>query len=226
MMNKMLTLATRSMSVLAASTAFVLSSNANLILNGSFEQNNASDTQYNMTNALFNSTVSNVTAFGNAEEIDLIQGNPYGLAPTDGRWKLAIHRRFAPDGPVDAFALHLSSPVIAGQSYTLEFDAHAETSFDPGLGPVEIGLSSSATSFGTLIFSTGNLSTTSWTRFTHSFVSPVNASYITVRVGNTETWAHVDNFVLVPEPSTVVALTTGLAGMMALRRRMPERRRR
>jgi len=189
----------------------------NLILNGSFEMNSATETMFNMSNGTFNSVVADATAFGDAEEIDLMLGAPYGLPPVDGKWKLGIHRQSV-GGATDAFAFHLSSPLVAGEVYHLDFYAHAETSFDPDVGPVEIGLSSSATSFGTLLFSTGALSTTSWTHFTHSFMAPSSASFVTVQVGDTETWAHIDNFTLVPEPASMLACGIGLAILAARRR--------
>ena len=64
---------------------------ANLLLNGDFETNTASGTMFNMSNANFTATVSAATAFGSAEEIDLVTGTDFGIAPQSGSWKLGIH---------------------------------------------------------------------------------------------------------------------------------------
>jgi hypothetical protein len=189
---------------------------ANLIINGDFEDNTAVSTTYNMSNTTFNSTVANATAFGTSEEIDLVTGSDFGIEPQSGNWKLGLHQRTNGPTKVDAFSLNLSSPVVTGNSYSLQFFA-AGLSNEP-LGPVQIGLSNSATNFGTLIFSGTPAGTNSWTQFDHDFVAPVNALYLTVR--NTtidDMFAFVDNFTLVPEPTTVALLTLG--ALTALRRR-------
>lgn len=201
--------------VLLATLVLVIAheSSANLILNGNFESNSASMTMYNMSNTTFNAVVPNATAFGSGQEIDLITFGGFGLAPASGNWKMAIHCCDSVGGGSDAFALHLSAPITTGQSYVLDFFASAEQTFDPGLGPVEIGISSSATSFGTLFFQTSNsLSTTSWDHVTQTLVAPVSGSFLTVRLAQSiDTWAHIDNFSLnaVPEPGSLIILAVG-----------------
>lgn len=64
---------------------------ANLILNGNIENNTAAATMFNMTNATFDATVSDATAFGVSEEIDLVTGTDFGVAPQSGSWKLGLH---------------------------------------------------------------------------------------------------------------------------------------
>lgn len=190
----------------------------NLIKNGSFENNNAGATVFNMTNATFNATVNDATAFGSAQEIDLMFGAPYGLVPVHGDFKLGIHKQSG--GPVDAFSFDLTGGIVAGSSYDLDFWAHAATDFDPGTEPIEIGISSSSVSFGTLVYTSGALATGSWTNFTNTFIAPVNASYVTVRNSSgTETWAHIDDFslTLVPSPTTLAPL--GAMALLAARRR-------
>jgi hypothetical protein len=192
---------------------------ANLILNGDFENNTASATMFNMQNALFTSTVAAATAFGTADEIDLITGSPFGLPPVSGNWKVAIHR--SSSGNNDAFSLDLSAPVVAGQSYVLDFFAQRVTTFDAGVGAVQVGISGDATAFGTLLFS-GVADTTSWTHFTFAFLAPVNGQFLTVQIDPdaAPTWAHLDNFSLtaVPEPTALALLMVGL-GCAAVRRR-------
>src|SRR5262245_20867910 len=102
----------RLFAALLAAIAFASSADAqNLIINGSFETNTAGVTSYNLSNAAFNATVGSATAFGTAEEIDLITfGSPYGSPPQDGSWKLAIHTQL--NGTFyDAFSFNLSSSV-------------------------------------------------------------------------------------------------------------------
>ncbi len=190
----------------------------NMIINPSFESNNAGGSMSNMSNATFNVTVNNATAFGAASEIDLYQGNPFGLPPVHGQWKLAIHKRST--GQVDEFSFDLNSNIVSGQQYTIDFWAHADTTFDPGNEPVEIGISASANSFGSLVYTSGNLSDTSWTNYAAIFVAPANASYLTVRNSQgTATWAHLDDFslTLVPAPGSLAL--AGLGGLACTRRR-------
>jgi len=191
-----------------------LSARGNMILNGSFETNAAGSTRYNMANSTFNSIVGSATAFGTAEEIDLIAGNPYGSVPQNGNWKLALHTRSAAE--YDAFSFSLSQPVLSGQTYVLDFYAQAVLNFTPTIGAVEVGLSNSPTSFGTTIFSGTPLSSANgWTHFSTIFLAPSNAQFLTVQTGsNFPTWDHIDNFslaVLVPEPSAGMLLLIAVA---------------
>ena len=194
-------------------------SGQNLILNGDFENNGASSSQYNLSNALFNSLVHNATAFGTGDEIDLMTSDsPYGLPPQSGLWKAAIHKSGYPNyGNDDAFSFTLSSPAVAGQQYALSFYGQlVATADNPGEGPVQVGLSVSPTAFGTLVFA-GALATNGWSHVTATFAAPVNGLYLTVQIdpSATPTWAHIDNFSLtaIPEPGTFGLLCSlGLIG--------------
>lgn len=186
---------------------------ANLISNGDFETNTASVTLFNMSNASFSATVSAATGFGDAEEIDLITGTDFGIAPQSGSWKLGIHTQAG--GPFDAFSLTLSSALVSGNSYALRFFA---AQFPAFASSVDIGVSSSATAFGTLLFSASGLSSDAWTQIDQTFSAPINASFLTVRSGLPVTvYSFVDNFSLdsagvsaVPEPGTLGLLALGL----------------
>ena len=126
----------------------------NLIINGDFEINTASECDFNLDNIEFNATVSNATAFGTAEEIDVMtaaDGCGFGSPPQSGDTKLAIHSQ-SPGGRFDAFSLDLSSPIVAGNTYTLVFYAEPVFDFSPDAGAVEVGLSNNPTDFGTLVF--------------------------------------------------------------------------
>ncbi len=190
---------------------------SNMILNGSFETNSAGGTMYNLSNAQLTAIVANVTGFGSAGEIDLMTFGAYGLPPEDGSWKLGLHTQSSLAFN-DAFSFNLSGPIVAGKPYALDFYAQADLDFDPGRGPIEVGVSTSPTDFGTLVYTTTNqLSTNSWDHLVTTFVAPINASYLTVRTSlAAQTWAHVDNFTLTPEPGT--AALFALAALLVRRR--------
>ncbi len=202
-------------------------SGQNLILNGDFENNGASSSQYNMSNASFNSLVDNATAFGTGEEIDLMTtDSPYGPPPQSGLWKAAIHKSGYPYyGNDDAFSFTLSSRTVAGQQYALSFYAQIVATVDnPGNGDVQVGLSGSSTAFGALVFA-GTPATNGWSHLTATFAAPVNGLYLTVQIdpGANPTWAHIDNFSLtaVPEPGTFALLSSlALIGFLFRKRRL------
>jgi hypothetical protein len=209
-----------------ALTLGTTSARAELVLNGSFENNSAGGTQFNLANSSYTALMNNSTGFGNAQEIDIMQGAPYGTAPVHGSYKLGIHRQGGA-GTGDAFSLNLSSSVVAGKTYTLSFSAQGVTTFDPNIGAVEVGLSSSATTFGSLVFSGTPVNATSgWTTFSHTFVAGANANFLTVQnaAQPLQSWLHVDNFSLVeanivPAPSGVILAGLGVLGAFGLRNR-------
>lgn len=186
------------------------SASANLVLNGSFEDNTATTTHYNMSNAFAESIMINMKSFGTPGELDLMKNgsNIYGVPTTDGDFKMGL-------SVTDALGLRLSATVQAGQTYNLRFKAHAPQDFSAGRGPVLVGIGS-ASSFGTTIYSTGdNLSTNSWDSFNATIVAPVAGNYLTVKTSGS-TWAHVDMFSFteaVPEPASLFAFAAGLAGL-------------
>lgn len=204
--------------VLAASgTAFA---NTNLILNGDFEKNNATAgvSQYNLTNADFSALVLDTTAYGTSGELDLYTaGSGYEPNPQSGSWEVRLHGNGGDQS--DAFSLWLSSPVVAGASYTLRFYVAADLGMNP-LAPlsVKVGLSNDALAFGTLLYTSSGVFGTdgAWNRYDHSFVAPHAAAYLTVQ--NVSVSAVVDNFALapVPEPGSYTMLLVGLAALGAV----------
>jgi hypothetical protein len=175
----------------------------NLILNGDFENTTMSPgCHFNLDNATVTAGLANITAFGDASEIDIMSdGTSCGYAgpPQSGVVKLSLHRQGIA-GPVDAFSFDLSSALTAGETYTIEFYVWADRTYDPDLGRMEVGISSSATSFGTLVYTSDVPSETSWTHMSGSFVAGFAATYLTVQVeSNADAWNHIDNFILEEE---------------------------
>ncbi|MCZ6765888.1 MAG: hypothetical protein O7D32_03065 [bacterium] len=184
----------------------------NLILNGDFENSTFTPgCNFNQSNASITAGLANITAYGAATEIDeMSNGTSCGFAgpPQSGTVKLAIHRQSV-GGSTDEFSFLLSSAVVAGTAYDISFYSWSDLSFDPDVGWVEIGLSSSAASFGTLAFS-GTSGTTGWVLSSGTFTAPVNATYLTARVtASAEAWIHIDNFTLELATVPVEDLTWG-----------------
>jgi hypothetical protein len=190
---------------------------ANIINNGDFEHTIAPNSLFNLTNVDFGSYMQNAVAFGAASELEIIERADYGVAAPSGLWKVGMHQR--PIIGADAFSLSLTVPVTAGSTYSLSFyTAGLVSEIGPmPLGPVEIGLSSNASGFGTMIFSGAAESRSQWTHCTLDFVAPVDATFITVRTSASvpDMYAFVDNVTLdVPCPGTL-----SVAGFLVLSRR-------
>ena len=169
----------------------------NLVLNGDLENYSGGTCDNNLTNASFTAMMANATGFGTSEELD-VYTNPacYGIDTISGQRKVAMHSNVG--GLQDAFSFDLSSPVVAGNSYLVSFWAHSASDLSVGLGKVDIGLSSSASDPGTLVFSGSSTVLDIWEQFSTTFIAPVDATYLTVSSewddGVTNSWSHVDNF--------------------------------
>lgn len=168
---------------------------ANLLVNNDFENTSAGTTQLNPSNSEFNAFMTSVTAFGIREGIDIQTfGSGFGVAPQSGSWKVSPASDAG--GDTEAFSFELTSPLVAGSSYDLSFyfERLASGVFDGGV--VEVGVSSSATAFGTLVY-TSIPAVDGWTLASTTFSSPISASHLTVRLTNaTSSWVGLDNFSL------------------------------
>lgn len=173
-----------------------LGASGNIIINGDFENHTGSGCQSNLSNASFNLVMANATAFGSAEEIDVYDdpGGCWGLPAISGATKICLHRQT--NGTVDAFAFDLSTPAVVGKTYSLSFWAQAVLDFAGNLGSVQVGLSNSNVTFGTLIFEGFLPNEKVWNQYTLTFVAPMNANFVTVQVGNLDAWEHIDAFSL------------------------------
>jgi len=214
-MNSTRSLACITALLVASGTAFA---NSSIILNGDFERNNAiaGQSQFNLSNADFSALVNDVTAFGTSGELDLYtSGSGYEPNPQSGSWEVRLHGN---GGDIfDAFSLWLSAPLVSGTSYNLRFYVAGDLGVNP-IAPlsVNVGLSSNADSFGTLLYtSSGVYGTGAWNQYDFSFMAPNAASYLTVK--NVSVSAVVDNFSLapIPEPETYAMMLAGL-GLLGL----------
>lgn len=202
--------------VLCVAAAGLASGAMGQVLNGGFENNTASGTQFNLSNVGYNSLVANSTAFGAAEEIDLVTTTGFGaITPQTGAWMVGLHRNIV--GDADALSLTLGTPVVMGQQYYLNF-ASAQYSA-ANAGTLEIGLSGSATSLGTYLLSATPGSDTTWTLYGYTFIAPVNASYLTLTVSGVDGYVFADSIGLTLVPTPGAAAAFGLAGAAMLRRR-------
>lgn len=166
-------------------------------LNGSFENNSTGATdQVNIaTNADFDAFMPFTTAFGTFPNLDILNSPTYGLAE-DGLYYVALT-----GGLTDAFCMELSSPLVVGQSYTISFWARNWVGFTAL--PIEIGTSNSATSQGTVVYTSTAATSGVWTEYTFTFVATSADSYISVTCASSGTgsdvgfWVQVDNFAFV-----------------------------
>ena len=116
----------------------------------------------------------------------------------------------------------LAGPLTPGASYDLSFAIERLASGQFNGGTVEVGVSTTATSFGTKIAS-ATAPANGWLLASGSFLAPTAASYLTVRVITTFGWVGLDNFVLsaspIPEPASAALLGAGLAAIVFWRAR-------
>jgi gliding motility-associated-like protein len=159
------------------------------LLNGSFEITSAPvGCNYNLSNATFNGWMTNVLAFGGGEETDIIMDGCYVTGLPDGLRSISIAHV-----PEDEVSMAIDAPLVTGVSYTLSMWALGETTFVPS-GNFQIGASTSATSFGTLIY-TGTPTVMAWGNHTFTFIAPNDATHITVRnAPGGAYWNHLDHF--------------------------------
>ncbi|NQY06630.1 MAG: hypothetical protein HRT68_10715, partial [Flavobacteriaceae bacterium] len=175
--------------------------NAQNFFNGSFENTTSTGCDYNNSNADFNGKMSNVFSFGNPfPEVDIKRLNCYADTIPDGDIVLGISEN-------DAIAIELSSPLIAGQSYEMNFRAYGNTSFSTNMNDLIIGSSLTSNVSGTSIY-TANLVADVWTTYSFIFVAPNNGSFITVSGTPTSGgWTDIDLFAIQQSCPTTVSFT-------------------
>jgi hypothetical protein len=160
-------------------------------INGDFEINSAIIDQVNLPNELFNAYMPNCNGFGTYGNLDIINSNTWGGGGAySGAWYIALTA-----GGSDILSIELDMPLVTGNSYTITFYDRKDILYNTF--PIEIGLSSSNNSFGTLVYTTPTLALDHiWTQRTFTFIAPNNGQFITVQQqgGYTVEWVHVDNF--------------------------------
>ncbi len=211
---------------LAALLLTATAQSASLLVNGSFENTTAGGTVFNPDNASFNAVMTGITAFGARQGIDIqTAGSGYGLSPQNGAYKVSPASDSG--GTTEAFSLSMIGPLVVGESYQLSFYIERLIQSPFNGGTVQVGVSSSATSFGTQV-ALATAPNSGWLLSNSSFLAPIAASYLTVRLTTTQSsWVGLDNFVLtgaapVPEGGTAALLAAGLAvigGLQTRRRR-------
>lgn len=165
--------------------------NAQSILNGSFETNNApNNCTYHNSVAQFNSYMSNVKSIGN-RGVDIHIANCYVPNISDGTYAVGIGNND------EGISFELSQTLTNGENYTLTFDAYSQTDFG-SQGNIVIGISDQDNSFGAQIYEAITVAS-QWTSFQFSFTAPNNGLYLTVMQKNTNeggSWNIIDNFSL------------------------------
>jgi Secretion system C-terminal sorting domain len=204
---RMITPFTRLTFFAAGALLFACGANAQVVLNGNFENTTATEDLINLTNGDYNTYMSDSYAFGDLSgggggggggdssgDMDIINSNGYcGLAQS-GSWYVALT-----GGGTDAISLTLSAPLIAGSTYTLRFYDRICSGYPTAA--VEIGISDVQDAFGTLVYTAPMpLPDAGWTQRTCTFAAPITGAYITVRTNGEHSgsfWTQVDAFVLV-----------------------------
>lgn len=158
-------------------------------LNGDFENHTATSDQINLTNPDYNSMMANSVAYGTYGDMDIISSASYGGLAQNGTWYVGFT-----GGLTDAITMELSSPLIAGTTYTLSYWDRAWDSFTAD--PVRLGVSTTPGVTGTTFFTGPVASSNVWTQRTVTFVAPATGLYISVytTTGSTSTWTQIDNF--------------------------------
>jgi hypothetical protein len=181
----------------------------NLVINGDFEDTTGCGCNTNISNAAYNALVSNSTAFGNGQEIDVMDASCWGTAKS-GVMKIGISSSSFTQTK-DELSLTLSMPVRRGASYQLRLWIYGNPAWAWGpAGRVEVGLSDSPTAFGTRVYLAGPTPNLVWTLHEAVFVSPVDASYLTLNSGaDFGNWSEIDaiELRLTCTPSAVIHCT-------------------
>lgn len=167
--------------------------NAQTILNGSFENHSAVADQINLSNDACNQILRDVHSFGSYGDVDIINSSAYGNGGAQhGKWYVGLT-----GGGTDIIAMTLSTPLTAGKTYSLSYYDRKTSGYQ--VYPLQIGLSSSNNSFGTIVYTSAEpAALNTWIQHTFTFVAPNNGRYITVQMsaGSISDWVNVDNFVL------------------------------
>jgi len=178
--------------------AFCITCEAQQFLNGSFEINNADSCWINLNKQAFDSLMPYSITFGDHQSADILNDAycQFGTVTTayDGNWFIGLdtgHEPFLPNN----IALQLDMPLIQGEPYGLSYYDSAPLVSKQSL---EVGVSASDSTFGTLIYTSPLPDSTAWKNRKVIFQAPNNGEYITLRLreGETYRWIVLDDFTL------------------------------
>ena len=161
-------------------------------LNGSFETTTG-NCNYGLTNTNFDSLMTSNFAFGSASQIDIMHNTCGFGAAQQGNYFIGI--AVAPNNVLtDALSLKVSSTLIAGNTYSINFYNKQDIGYSANL--LEVGYSADSVTFGISI-DTAALPTNSWGLVSFSFTPVINCQFITIRtIAGSYGWNLVDNFTI------------------------------
>jgi len=174
----------------------------NLLLNGNFENTLIGSCAFNLSNADFNTYMSDCNAFGSANEID-IQDSACGYTnPPNGNWFISLSTQT--QGVFDVVALKLSSPLTQGNTYYLSFFDNCILNSNDSL---LIGLSNDSSNFGIRVAALRPLHQTNWQHRTIAFTAPNNGNYLVLsNKGIQGGYNFIDNICLSTDTSCYAAV--------------------
>lgn len=169
-------------------------------LNGDFEFNLASNCEYNHSDSIFNTRISDVFAFGKNNygaslrgQTD-IQTKGCFVTPQHGDWCIGLSGERFTDTTSDAIALKLSSTLTAGFKYQLSFYLFGNTTFSDTLGDIVVGESDSPSIIGRIIDTISPIAM-NWKQVLLNFEATQSSQYITIKnVPGLRSWNQIDNF--------------------------------
>ena len=205
----------------------------NLVLNGSFEQNNETQCYRSMNTTTWNGTVANSTSYYSAVSLlnDSCVTCPYfpnyfwGGGAQEGHWFATVYSEVHYNQPgtfwmQSKFSLELDSALKNTTNYKLTFyikdpdnyPTDTTSCYDVAGNYIQVGISNSATNLGTHLITTP-LGTDDWQQYSVVFNTTNAEQHLTIEVGVGDTnnlVVYIDNFAIeeTTEPATVFVTAT------------------
>lgn len=168
---------------------------AQTIINGSFETNSASlGCTYNVSNAAYNGYISNSTAFGLYESIDIVVNGCFVNNIPDGNFAVSVANNPSNNIEGEAISLEMDMPLTIGNQYQISFQATAIQYASVTQGDLLIGVSTSPNNFGDLVDTAITVENV-WNNYTVTFTATSAATHITVMpIPGISSWNCIDAF--------------------------------